>query len=61
MATKIKSIYENDENNINNTNNIDTMLSATIHQYQSPLVLQQTPKPKIIHGEQVLVKVGATG
>ena len=47
--------------NINNTNNIDTMLSATIHQYQSPLVLQQTPKPKIIHGEQILVKVGATG
>src|ERR1041384_8753398 len=63
MATKIKSIYENDENNINinNTNNIDTMVSATIHQYQSPLVLQQTPKPKIIHGEQVMVKVGATG
>jgi alcohol dehydrogenase, propanol-preferring len=61
MATKIKSIYENDENNINNINNIDTMLSATIHQYQSPLVLQQTPKPKIIHGEQVMVKVGATG
>ena len=61
MATKINSIYENGENNINNINNIDTMLSATIHQYQSPLVLQQTPKPKIIHGEQVMVKVGATG
>jgi propanol-preferring alcohol dehydrogenase len=61
MITKMNSIYENDENNINNTNNLDTMLSATIHQYQNPLVLQQTPKPKIIHGEQVLVKVGATG
>ncbi len=24
-------------------------------------MLQQTPKPKIIHGEQILVKVGATG
>jgi hypothetical protein len=36
MATKIKSIYENGENNINKINNIDTMLSATIHQYQSP-------------------------
>jgi propanol-preferring alcohol dehydrogenase len=61
MTTKINSIYENGENNINNINNIDAMLSATIHQYQSPLVLQQTPKPKIIHGEQILVKVGATG
>jgi propanol-preferring alcohol dehydrogenase len=61
MATKINSIYENVENNINKINNIDTMLSATIHQYQNSLVLQQTPKPKIIHGEQVLVKVGATG
>jgi propanol-preferring alcohol dehydrogenase len=61
MATKTKSIYENVENSINNTNNADTMLSATIHQYQSPLVIQQTPKPKIIRGEQVLVKVGATG
>jgi hypothetical protein len=34
------------------------MLSAMIHEYQSPLVLEQTPKPKIIHGEQVLVKLG---
>ena len=47
--------------NIDNTNNTDTMLSATIHQYQNPLLIQQTPKPKIIHGEQVLVRVGATG
>lgn len=61
MATKINSIYKNIENNINNTNNIDTMLFATIHQYQNPLMLQQTPKPKIIRGEQVLVKVAATG
>jgi hypothetical protein len=61
MATKIKSIYENGENNINKINNIDTMLSATIHQYQNPLVLQQTPKAKIIRGEWILVKVGATG
>jgi propanol-preferring alcohol dehydrogenase len=37
------------------------MLSAMKNEYQSPLVLEQTPKPKIIHGEQVLVKVGATG
>ena len=61
MATKTKIIYEKNENNIDKINNIDTMLSATIHQYQNPLVLQQTPKPKVIHGEQVLVKVGATG
>ena len=61
MTTKIKTLYENGESNINYINNVDTMLSATIHQYQNPLVLQQTPKPKKVRGEQVLVKVGATG
>lgn len=54
-------MYEKNKNNMDSINNIDTMLSATIRQYQNPLVLEQTPKLKVIHGEQVLVKVGATG
>jgi propanol-preferring alcohol dehydrogenase len=37
------------------------MLSARIHEYQKPLVVQETAKPTITKGEQVLVKVGATG
>jgi hypothetical protein len=61
MTTKTKFKYEKNENNIDSINNLDTMLSATVRQYQNPLVLQQTPKPKEIHGEHVLVKVGATG
>jgi alcohol dehydrogenase, propanol-preferring len=36
------------------------MLSARIHNYQEPLAIDNTSKPKV-HGEEVLVKVGAAG
>jgi alcohol dehydrogenase, propanol-preferring len=36
------------------------MLSARIHKYQEPLAIDNTSKPKV-HGEEVLVKVGAAG
>jgi len=38
-----------------------TIVSARIHEYQKPLSLDNISIPKIIHGEQVLVKVGAAG
>ncbi len=38
-----------------------TIVSARIHQYQKPLSLDYIPLPKITHGEEVLVKVGAAG
>lgn len=38
-----------------------TMFSARIHEYQKPLVVESIPKPSNIHGEAVLVKVGASG
>ncbi|MER5176356.1 MAG: alcohol dehydrogenase catalytic domain-containing protein [Candidatus Nitrosocosmicus sp.] len=37
------------------------IISARIHQYQKPLSLDNTSMPKITHGEEVIVKVGATG
>jgi alcohol dehydrogenase, propanol-preferring len=37
------------------------MLSARIRKYQNTLVVENTEKPIITKGEQVLVKVGATG
>jgi propanol-preferring alcohol dehydrogenase len=37
------------------------MLSARIHEYQNPLTIENTEKPVITKGEQILVKVGATG
>ena len=37
------------------------MLSARIHEYQKPLVVESIPKPSHIHGEAVLVKIGAAG
>ncbi|HZA69387.1 MAG TPA: alcohol dehydrogenase catalytic domain-containing protein [Nitrososphaeraceae archaeon] len=36
------------------------MLSARIHNYQEPLAIDNTSKPKV-HGEEVLVRVGAAG
>jgi propanol-preferring alcohol dehydrogenase len=39
----------------------DTMLSARIHEYQNPLVIERISKPIISQGEQVLVKVESTG
>jgi propanol-preferring alcohol dehydrogenase len=37
----------------------NTIRSARIHEYQKPLFLDNTPKPRICTGEQVLVKVAA--
>jgi alcohol dehydrogenase, propanol-preferring len=39
----------------------DTMLSARIHEYQNPLIVERIPKPIITSEEQVLVRVGASG
>lgn len=39
----------------------NTILSARIHEYQKPLSIDNTPKPTILAGEQVLVKVAAAG
>jgi propanol-preferring alcohol dehydrogenase len=39
----------------------ETMLTARIHEYQKPLVVESIPKPGGIRGEAVLVKVGAAG
>ncbi|MGN6559488.1 MAG: NAD(P)-dependent alcohol dehydrogenase [Candidatus Nitrosocosmicus sp.] len=38
-----------------------TIVSARIHEYQKPLSLDNIQLPKIAHGEEVLVKVGAAG
>ncbi len=38
-----------------------TMLSARIHEYQKPLVIERILKPAVNHGEQVLVRIEATG
>ncbi|HEX7032969.1 MAG TPA: NAD(P)-dependent alcohol dehydrogenase [Nitrososphaera sp.] len=37
------------------------MLSARIHQYRQPLVVENVPKPDNVQGEAVLVRVGAAG
>ncbi len=39
----------------------EMMLSARIHEYQKPLVVESVSKPSNIHGEAVVVKVGAAG
>jgi alcohol dehydrogenase, propanol-preferring len=41
--------------------NIETMLSARIHEYQEPLAIDTVSKPKVAHGEEVLIRVGAAG
>jgi alcohol dehydrogenase, propanol-preferring len=41
--------------------NIETMLSARIHEYQEPLAIDTVSKPKVVHGEEVLIRVGAAG
>ena len=40
---------------------VGSILSARIHEYQKPLSIDNTPKPTISSGEQVLVKVSAAG
>jgi alcohol dehydrogenase, propanol-preferring len=37
------------------------MLSARIHEYKSPLVIDELRIPSDISGEQVLLRVAATG
>jgi alcohol dehydrogenase, propanol-preferring len=37
------------------------MLSARVHEYQKPLELNVVSKPKVVRGEEVLVRVGAAG
>ena len=37
------------------------MVSARIHEYQQPLVVEDIPRPVSVKGEQVLVRVGAAG
>jgi D-arabinose 1-dehydrogenase-like Zn-dependent alcohol dehydrogenase len=39
----------------------DSILAARIHQYQNPLIVERIRKPMITSGEQVLVRVGASG
>lgn len=41
--------------------NIETMLSARIHKYHEPLEIDTVSKPKVAHGEEVLIRVGAAG
>jgi alcohol dehydrogenase, propanol-preferring len=41
--------------------NIETMLSGRIHKYQEPLEIDTVSKPKVAHGEEVLIRVGAAG
>lgn len=43
------------------SSNGTTMLSARIHEYQKPLVVESIPRPSRIDGEGVLVRVGAAG
>ena len=40
--------------------NIETMSSARIHNYQEPLAIDNTSKPKV-YGEEILVRVGGAG
>ena len=37
------------------------ILSARIHEYRNPLIVERIPKPMITSGEQVLVRVAACG
>jgi propanol-preferring alcohol dehydrogenase len=55
---KNAGIYRNDSASSQNN---ETMLSARIHEYQKPLMIDNIPKPKVAYGEEVLIKVGAAG
>jgi len=37
------------------------MISARIHEYQKPLVVESIPRPETVPGEEALIKVGAAG
>lgn len=47
--------------NTHSHKNSETMLSARIHEYQEPLEIDTVSKPKVAHGEEVLIRVGAAG
>ena len=47
--------------NTHSHDNSETMLSARIHEYQEPLEIDTVSKPKVAHGEEVLIRVGASG
>ena len=47
--------------NTHSHENSETMLSARIHEYQEPLEIDTVSKPKVAHGEEVLIRVGAAG
>lgn len=47
--------------NTHSHDNSETMLSARIHEYQEPLEIDTVSKPKVAHGEEVLIRVGAAG
>ncbi len=49
------------QSNPEHTVSEETILSARIHKYQSPLMIDQVAKPVLTNGEQVLLKVGAAG
>src|SRR5215208_222985 len=51
-------IYRNDAASSQNN---EMMLSARIHEYQKPLMIDNIPRPKVAYGEEVLIKVGAAG
>ena len=57
--TQDRQINERNQDLSNGSNS--SILSARIHEYQKPLSIDSTPKPTISTGEQVLVKVAATG
>jgi propanol-preferring alcohol dehydrogenase len=45
----------------NDSMSAETMLSARIHEYQKPLVVERIPKPQIVSGEAVLIRIGGAG
>ena len=46
--------------NTHSHENSETMLSARIHEYQEPLAIDTVSKPKVAHGEEVLIRVGGS-
>ena len=46
--------------NTHSHDNSETMLSARIHVYQEPLEIDTVSKPKVAHGEEVLIRVGGS-
>ena len=57
MEKKLVRVYRD---NIQKHENVETMLSARIHRYQEPLVIDTIPRFTVAHGEEVLIKVGGS-